>query len=239
MWMPPGWVRVVFQPCLGDGVKNWARQHSWLWGAGCNSLRSNPLPPQEMEKADFCPHCNFLPHSFSFCLLFHSSPPPPRLPLPRSLHPHMLCKENEHKRCFGRCDESPSIYGRRAGPRKINSEESAAMTLSWPAREWEAEVWEELCLTSDSNTVGLPHVCGCGLTHRFIRQETRYGPALASSFFCNNAEEEVCRGSFLFISSSLSRCSCLSRASPRAGHKNRTSHLWGGKKKKKKHKYNR
>lgn len=32
-----------------------------------------------MEKAIFCPHCNFLPYSFSFCL-----PPPPLLPPPSS-----------------------------------------------------------------------------------------------------------------------------------------------------------
>lgn len=44
-----------------------------------------------MEKADFCPHCNFLPHSFSFCLSPPSPPPPsvlpPSLPPPLFLSP--------------------------------------------------------------------------------------------------------------------------------------------------------
>lgn len=63
-------------------------------------------------------------------------------------------------------------------------------------------VWGAAFETWLKNKVGLPHACGYELTHRFTRQETQCGPVERSSFFCNNAKEEVGRGSFLCVSSS-------------------------------------
>lgn len=190
-----------------------------------------------MEKADFCPHCNFLPHSFSFYHLPSPPPPPPppalflASPLPSGhdslsvwglmdsfVFQHVCVwigkRRKDEQRCFSvRCCKDMSAWG--SGGRESNQEQP--QTKQWRDKDkkkwrfpelqmWELDLREELCLQSVSSSVRLPHVCGCELTRRLARQETQRGPVELSSFFCNNAKEEVARGSFLRGSSSLCRC---------------------------------
>lgn len=194
----------AFQRRVTERVNNPPWQHSSVWGAGCDSPRSNPLPPQEMEKADFCPHCNFLPHSFSLCLLFTP------LPLPLlifcwvffllSLHPNSPSGYSLTQ-CVCVCALMGSLFCSMCLHRKLEKgqaevfcdrdEEASKQTME--EGDGFPELRKELCLTCNRSEAGLPHVCGCELTRRLARQETQRGPVERSSFFLQQCK----RGSVL------------------------------------------
>lgn len=103
--------------CLAERVKSESGRILWCEEQAATLPRSNPLPPQEMEKADFCPHCNFLPHSFSPPQHHPLSPPPPRTERPVSVCVLMdspSCSTRVFGRGGGRKDEQRCL-GVRAG----------------------------------------------------------------------------------------------------------------------------
>lgn len=157
-----------------------------MWGAaGCSTPRSNPLPPQEMEKADFCPHCNFLPHSFSFC---HLPLPVHLLPVIfSSLLPHHTSPVPSGHHSLSECGEG-SLLGVMVCFLQQGEGRGLGGLINWG---WTGVGERKICFTT--RVLNFPMSADVSRPAALPRrqQETRCGPVELSSFFCNNVKEEA------------------------------------------------